>query len=247
VGGYGVISGGASPWTDFFSTFDDNPGPGNGYFYLVRLAGDCMTTSWQSMLGAEPGRDTASLGELTIQIDSPLDGSVLASSPSTVSGTVTGVDPIAVDVNGVSASVTLGEFSASVPLNRGINTITAMGTDAAGFMGIDQITVTLVDYSIPAGGMVVDSRTFTADAAVLDQLAFYGVTETGVPPGVDYTTLSVSRISATTMEVGFQIDVAGGTAPGLYSFQVEYILYDAGLNPLGPLEGNVFDFLIEVP
>ena len=49
------------------------------------------------------------------------------------------------------------------------------------------------------------------------------------------------------MEVDFQIDVTGDATPGaLYFFQVEYGLLDSNMDPLGPLEDNVFDFLIEI-
>ena len=33
------------------------PATGTGYYYLVRLAGSCTVGSWQSVIGAEPGRD----------------------------------------------------------------------------------------------------------------------------------------------------------------------------------------------
>ena len=61
-----------------------------------------------------------------------------------------------------------------------------------------------------------------------------------------YTTLSVQRISATEMQITFQIDITAGAAPGIHFFQVEYGLLDAGSNPLGPLNGNLFDFQIQV-
>jgi hypothetical protein len=35
------------------------PATGTGFFYLVRPAGSCRAGSWQSSLGAEPGRDAA--------------------------------------------------------------------------------------------------------------------------------------------------------------------------------------------
>jgi len=35
------------------------PPPGSGFFNLVRLAGSCRAGSWQSSMGAEPGRDLA--------------------------------------------------------------------------------------------------------------------------------------------------------------------------------------------
>ena len=48
------------------------------------------------------------------------------------------------------------------------------------------------------------------------------------------------------MQVGFQIDVTGGATPGVHFFQVEYGLLDSSMDPLGPLDGNIFDFLIEI-
>jgi cytosine/adenosine deaminase-related metal-dependent hydrolase len=36
-----------------------SPLPGAGFYYLVRLAGSCTAGSWQSLGGAEPGRDQA--------------------------------------------------------------------------------------------------------------------------------------------------------------------------------------------
>ena len=243
---YTVLSGGVAPFSIFLSTFGDEPAPGTGFWYLMRLAGDCMNPSWQTSLGAEPGRDAAMLGEIDVFITDPADGAVLTSSPATVSGTVTGSEPVSVDINGVAAIVGGGSFSADVPLVRGANTITANGTDAAGFMGSAQISVTLVDYSLGIGGMVVDSRIFTADSVVLDQAAFFTENQIGVPAGVIYTTLSVQRISATEMQITFQIDITGATSPGIHFFQVEYGLLDAGSNPLGPLNGNLFDFQIQV-
>ena len=56
VGSYGVNDSGvllgATSMTDV-----SVPAPGTGYYYLVRLAGSCTVGSWQSVLGAEPGRD----------------------------------------------------------------------------------------------------------------------------------------------------------------------------------------------
>ena len=56
VGNYGVDDSGvllaATSLTD--ATV---PSEGTGYYYLVRLAGSCAVGSWQSVPGAEPGRD----------------------------------------------------------------------------------------------------------------------------------------------------------------------------------------------
>jgi hypothetical protein len=246
VGTYGVSGGGAASQATSISSADDNPAASEGLYYLVRLAGECSTSSWQTSLGAEPGRDAAPLGELEIAITSPADGAVLSASPATVSGTVDGAEPINVTVNGVAATVGGGTFSASVPLARGANTITAVGTDAASFMGMDQISVTLVDFSIPLNSNATGSRIFTGPASEIAQTAFFTETQIGVPAGVVYTTTGVSIISATEVKVDFQIDATGAAAPGIYFFQVEYGLLDAAMNPLGPLTGNTFDFQIQI-
>jgi hypothetical protein len=56
VGSYGVDNSGtllgATSLSDAFA-----PSPGTGVYYLIRLAGSCTVGSWQSVLGAEPGRD----------------------------------------------------------------------------------------------------------------------------------------------------------------------------------------------
>ena len=57
---------------------------------------------------------------------------------------------------------------------------------------------------------------------MLGQIAFFTETQIGVPAGVVYTTTLVQRISATQMQVTFQIDVTGAEALGLPAFQVEY-------------------------
>lgn len=243
---YNVIAFGTASYATLLDIAGDSPPPDGGFYYLLRLAGDCTVPSWQSILGEEPGRDIALRGVIDIVITSPTDGAILTATPVTVAGTVTGTAPINVTVNGVAATVTNGIFTASVPLTRGANTISASGSDAAGSMGSDQISVTLVDYSIARGGFVTGMRVFTGAAAVLDQAAFFTESQIGVPPGVTYTTTGVARISATEMRVSFRIDVAAGATPGLHLFQVDYGLLDSSSNPLGPLSGDIFDFAIEV-
>lgn len=246
VGVYGVNSAGVATGATALSTVGDVPASGSGFYYLIKLGGDCTTASWQSSLGVEPGRDLAPLGEVDVQITSPADGAVLTSSPVTVSGTVDGVDPVTVTVNGVAAGVIGANFNASVPLTRGLNNVTAMATDAVGFTGMDQITLRLVDHSIPRGSFATGLRVFTASSSTLDQTAFFTEQQSGVPAGVTYTTTSVTRISATEMRVGYRIDVSGGAATGIFDFVVEYGLLDASMQPLGPLSGNVFEFEIRV-
>ena len=105
----------------------------------------------------------------------------------------------------------------------------------------------VADFSIPGGWLPTPAPgSSPAIRAELDQIAFFTETQIGVPAGVTYTTTGVSRISATEINVDFQIAVQVGTTPGLYDFQVEYGLLDSNQQPLGPLTGNLFDFTLEV-
>jgi hypothetical protein len=185
--------------------------------------------------------------EISIQISAPADGATVTASPLTVTGEVTGTEPLSVDVNGVPAVVAGGTFTADVPLAVGANVIGATVTDADLRQASDSVNVTFepVDYAIAAGGFVTDSRIFTADPAAISQAAAYTETQIGVPAGITYTTTGVG-LFADAVQVSFQIDVAPGTPPGIVEFQVEYGLLDADSNPLGPLSGNLFEFRIEI-
>jgi hypothetical protein len=185
----------------------------------------------------------------SIRITNPADGMEVTESPILVSGSVSGEAPYTVFVNGIPANINGNSFEASVPLVVGDNLLEAELTDGGGRTARDNVSVTYgdpLDYTIPPGGSATGARIFTADAAILDQIAFYNETQIGVPAQITYTTTGVARISPREMEIDFQIDAAPGAASGIYDFQVEYGLLDSGSNPLGPLNGNLFDFRIEV-
>ncbi len=58
VDAYGTNDVGELTGTD--SLFDDEiPMVGSGFYYVVRLGGECTVSSWQTRLGGEPGRDEA--------------------------------------------------------------------------------------------------------------------------------------------------------------------------------------------
>lgn len=185
---------------------------------------------------------------VSVQISSPANGSTVNGSPIVVSGTVSGEQPISVDVNGIPALVSGFDFDATVPLNPGANIINVVATDNAGRTGSSSISVTLnaIDFVIPSGGTVSSTRTFTADSSVLDQAISYSQTVHNQPVGVNYRTPSLQRISPTEVEVTFEIEATASSIPGIYQFQVEYELFDSNSNPVGPLTGNIFDFRIEV-
>jgi hypothetical protein len=86
-----------------------------------------------------------------IAISSPASGSTLTSSPVTVTGTASAGSGVkSVTVNGVVATVSGGSFSASVPLSKGANALTAVVTSNGGASGSASETVT---YTPPAGSV----------------------------------------------------------------------------------------------
>jgi len=58
VGSYSITESGVLPGATSLADAAV-PAAGQGFYYLVRLAGTCTVGSWQSALGAEPGRDQA--------------------------------------------------------------------------------------------------------------------------------------------------------------------------------------------
>ena len=71
---------------------------------------------------------------VAVSIDNPADGLVTGASEITVSGTL-GADIASVKVNDVSASVTGGGFTATVPLREGTHMVVALATKSNGNTG----------------------------------------------------------------------------------------------------------------
>lgn len=127
----------------------------------------------------------------TISIDSPSDGAVVSDASLLVSGTAgDNVEVAGVTVNGVNASLSGTQFSATIGLSEGANTVTAVATDAAGNTASTSIQVAL-DTGAPDttgpqlniirpndGGLVIVARP-------LIQLSFND------PSGVDTSTLAL--------------------------------------------------------
>ena len=84
---------------------------------------------------------TVDSAPLEVTIDSPLDRLLTKEGEIVVSGTV-GQDATALDVNGVSAPVSGGGYSVTVPLREGLNMIVAAATAANGKTGSAAIEVT---------------------------------------------------------------------------------------------------------
>lgn len=108
-----------------------------------------------------------------VRITAPETLALFNSSPITVTGTVAD-STASVVVNSVPASVSGGSFSASVPLQEGNNTLTAVATNTFGQVDTASIQVTLdttpprVTIDSPADGFVTTSPSITVTGMIND-------------------------------------------------------------------------------
>ncbi|MBW8005851.1 MAG: hypothetical protein FVQ06_08725, partial [candidate division NC10 bacterium] len=100
-----------------------------------------------------------------VTITAPPDQSLLNATPIAVSGTVDD-DTATITVNGIQATVSAGTFTAAgVPLQQGVNTLTATATDPAANVGTASIQVTLdttapqVTIASPVDGSTLNTNT----------------------------------------------------------------------------------------
>ncbi|MCZ6755321.1 MAG: carboxypeptidase-like regulatory domain-containing protein [Gemmatimonadetes bacterium] len=77
----------------------------------------------------------------SIDITSPADGLITVDPQIDMTGSV-GPDTVSVDVNGVTAPIVGGAFSATVPLREGTNMLVALATKTSGRTGTDSVEVT---------------------------------------------------------------------------------------------------------
>lgn len=170
-------------------------------------------------------------------------------TPITVQGTVD--DPAAVVmVNGVVATVDAGgNFTASIPLVEGLNTLTATVRDTDNLAAGHTIQVTLdtippVDYTLGRPGNVTDTRNFNVGAGALTGLHHFHVVTTGLPAGVSFTPNTLSFFAATgDVSAPFTIAATAGATVGIHSFQAEYQFHDAAETTLAT---HTLQFTIEV-
>jgi Glucodextranase, domain B/Bacterial Ig-like domain len=108
-----------------------------------------------------------------VTITSPANLSFTNLTPVTVSGTVDN-SADTVTINGIAAFPSGGTFSAQVPLTEGINTLTALATNAGGNQGTASVNVTLdtmpphltIDY--PTNQSVTTAASVTVTGTVND-------------------------------------------------------------------------------
>jgi hypothetical protein len=127
----------------------------NGVYRAVVPEGNITVTFskpgylFESVAGTVTGGQTLTLDRsvapappLTLTISSPQDGAVVNGAPITVTGSVS--NNAGVTVNGVGASVSGNAYSASIPLNEGLNTIAVVALDGFGQSETVRVSVTLL-------------------------------------------------------------------------------------------------------
>ncbi len=180
-------------------------------------------------------------------IQFPAEGETVTSQPITVTGEV-GPDVGSVQINGVVATISNGTFSApGVTLDPGQNAIKAIAIATPDNYTIRDYTINFgsaADYEIAPGGAASDSRQFSAPSGA--QIAFFAEAISGLPPGLSYQRTGISINGNNVLTVSFTISASPALAPGDYNFQVTYTLEDTNGDPVTPLSGNVFSFLIRV-
>ncbi len=155
-----------------------------------------------------------------VSISNPEDGVVVATESVSVSGTLD--DSATVSVNGISATIGNGTFTAdAVPLTEGPNTITATATDPAGNVGEDAIevirdtTAPVVVIVSPLDGVTVSSSPITVSGAVDDDTATVTVNGVGATVVNGTFTANGGLLGGVMVTVCRPCSVAGRGAHGL--------------------------------
>jgi len=171
-----------------------------------------------------------------INITSPQNGSMLYSSPITVSGTVDD-NAVSVYVNSIQASISTNTFSATIPLVEGDNVITAIATDQYGQTGSSSITVILASKGSVAGtvtsaltGLAVSSAT----VMVTDSLNNINTTLTDVNGGYSFVDIEPGAFNMTIIKTGYnQYAYIGTLSDG------DTLTVNATLTAIAPVISNI--------
>jgi hypothetical protein len=130
---------------------------------------------------------------------SPQDGLITQASDVAVTG-FAGPDVITVRVNGVDAVVSLGSFSATIPLREGKNMLVAVGTKASGKTGTATVDVTR-DNQAPTVRIQSPSDGFVS---IQDKIAVTGSVN-DIVNGATNATVFVNGVEATVSNGAFML------------------------------------------
>ena len=180
------------------------------------VAGNATTSTLTVNFSATP----------TIAITSPINLSVVNSTPVTVAGTVS--DPNAqVNVNGTPAPLSSGSFSVPVSLKEGGNTITVVAQSAGGTPGTATITISLdttpphVTIDSPPDGAITTASTIAVSGLINDivpgtvNIQQATVTVNGIAAQVlnrNYLLRAVPLLPGPNTITAVGTDIAGNTA-----------------------------------
>src|SRR6266516_424050 len=113
-----------------------------------------------------------------LTLTSPADGLITKDTTATVSGTVTDLTAVTVNVNGIPLPVdSAGAFHGAVALSEGSNILTVTATDAAGNATSQVRTVTrdthapVLAVTAPANGLITNQTSVTVSGSVTDASA----------------------------------------------------------------------------
>lgn len=173
--------------------------------------------------------------DLSVGVDEPQLGDIVASESVLVSGSV-GADVTSVEVNGVATTFGEGVFSATTPIREGRNDISVVSRDDNGNLNTVSVSVTrdttapILNIEVPSDGALVTQPQVTV-AGFVNDLVTGTVNEgdvevfiNGVPADVSNRSYEVQEFvlvpGANTIEVT-AIDLAGNTRSASVSVEFQ--------------------------
>ena len=124
---------------------------------------------------------------LSLTLDSPADGTVTNQNTIMVSGSVTGEEPLTVTVSGATVALTDDDFSTTVNLSEGSNSIDVVAADGSNQTAEESVTVTL-DTVSPQLSLDPSSGSTLASTIPIFTLTY---TDPSPGTGLDTATLEV--------------------------------------------------------
>ncbi len=129
--------------------------------------------------------------------------------------------------------------------------LTFKATDPLGLFGTNstRFAVTYIppDYVIARGGSITDNRIFSTSTNAWNAYQEIETVITNNPaPAVTYTDLGSADLPPNRVQMNYRLSAAGNAVLGTYPISIEYKIYDANTNLLGPLTNNYFLFRVKV-
>lgn len=217
-----------------FSVYEEQPGP------LIFRVSAGVQGSLTRIFSTPTTLNVIGSVSTGITISQPANLIFLNTSPVTVSGS-TGDPAAGVTVNGIQASKNSASFQASIPLQEGNNTVTAVATNSNGTTSTQSIQITLdttpprVTVDFPLDGSSTIEATTTVSGIVNDIVVGTvnsqqgAVTVNGIPASVSNRTFTAPNIP---LQLGLNtIQVIGRDQTGNSATTIVKILREAVIQP----------------